>query len=116
MATLVAMPTASVRIATAEYAGSRQSDIMPNRKSRRINVEDLALIDLPGGPGGESAVAIRQRLRTGERVERSGRVVGLVDRLDPQTRRAELLVLIDDPLDAAGGLPLLPGSSVDGEM
>lgn len=81
-----------------------------------VRVEELALIDLqsPSSPG--SLVTIRQRLGTGEQVERAGHVVSLVDRLDPQTRRAELLVLIDDPLDSVDGLPLLPGSSVDAEI
>jgi len=86
------------------------------RVTLSVRVEDLALIQLPGGPEGGSLVTIRQRLRTGEQVERTGRVVGLVDRLDPQTRRAEIIALIDDPLDTAGGLPLLPGASVDGEI
>ena len=86
------------------------------RVTLSVRLEDLALIELPEGPGGGSQVTIRQRLRTGEQVERAGRVVGLVDRLDPQTRRAELLVLIDDPLDTSSGLPLLPGASVDGEI
>ncbi|MEM7416639.1 MAG: efflux RND transporter periplasmic adaptor subunit [Gemmatimonadota bacterium] len=81
-----------------------------------VRVEELALIDLrsPTNPG--SVVTIRQRLGTGDQVEREGRVVSLVDQLDPQTRRAELLVLIDDPLDSDVGLPLLPGSSVDAEI
>lgn len=81
-----------------------------------VRVEELALIDIPSGSTPGSLVTIRQRLGTGEQVERVGRVVSLVDRLDPQTRRAELLVLIDDPLDSDAGLPLLPGSSVDAEI
>ncbi len=87
------------------------------RVSLSVRVEDLALIELPAAGANGGPVTIRQRLRTGDHVERAGRVVGLVDRLDPQTRRAELLVLIDDPLDSsASGLPLLPGSSVDGQI
>ena len=86
------------------------------RVTLSVRVEDLALIELPSGTARGSLVTTRQRLRTGEQVERTGRVVSLVDRLNPQTRRADLLVLIDDPLDASGGLPLLPGASVDGEI
>ncbi len=86
------------------------------RATLSVRLEDLALVELPSGGASGSPVTIRQRLRTGEDVERVGRVVGLVDRLDPQTRRAEILVLIDDPLDRAGGLPLLPGASVDAEI
>ena len=79
-----------------------------------VRIEDLALIDLPENGQEGSSVTIRQRLRTGEHVERQGTVVGLVDRLNPQTRRAELVVLVDDPLNPNVGLPLLPGSSVEG--
>ena len=79
-----------------------------------VRIEDLALIDLPENGQEGSPVTIRQRLRTGEHVERQGTVVGLVDRLNPQTRRAELVVLVDDPLNPNVGLPLLPGSSVEG--
>lgn len=81
------------------------------RVTLSVRVEELALIQVPG-----STVTVRQRLRAGEAIERAGSVVGLVDQLDPQTRRAELVVLIDDPLDAEGGLPLLPGSTVDAEI
>jgi RND family efflux transporter MFP subunit len=86
------------------------------RVTLSVRVEDLALIELPAEGELGSSVAVRQRLRTGEQVERSGRVVGLVDRLDPQTRRAELLVLIDDPFGSGEALPLLPGASVDAEI
>jgi hypothetical protein len=36
-----------------------------------------------------------------------------VDRLDELTRRAEVVVLVDNPLDRSAGLPLLPGASVE---
>ncbi|MDA0311410.1 MAG: efflux RND transporter periplasmic adaptor subunit [Gemmatimonadetes bacterium] len=86
------------------------------RVTLSVRVEDLALIELPDGSQAGSVVAIRQRLRTGEQVERTGHVVGLVDRLDPQTRRAEIVVTVDDPLGQGEALPLLPGSAVEGEI
>ncbi|MDA0329840.1 MAG: efflux RND transporter periplasmic adaptor subunit [Gemmatimonadetes bacterium] len=86
------------------------------RVTLSVRVEDLALIELPDGEQRGSLVAIRQRLRTGEQVQRTGHVVGLVDRLDPQTRRAEIVVTVDDPLAKSKGLPLLPGSAVEGEI
>ena len=81
-----------------------------------IRLEDLRLIDLEGGSESGSSVKIRQRLGGGNTVERTGRVAHLVNRVDPDTRRAQLLVLIDDPLDGGQGLPLLPGSNVDAEI
>lgn len=81
------------------------------RVTLSVRVEELSLIDVPG-----SAATVRQRLGSGQSVDRTGRVVGLVDRLDRQTRRAELIVMIDDPLDAGEGLPLLPGASVEAEI
>jgi RND family efflux transporter MFP subunit len=81
------------------------------RVTLSVRLEDLALIEVPG-----SAAIVKQRLRTGQTIDRAGRVVGLVDRLDPQTRRAEVIVMIDDPLDGGGDLPLLPGSNVEAEI
>ncbi|MGI9628951.1 MAG: efflux RND transporter periplasmic adaptor subunit [Longimicrobiales bacterium] len=80
-----------------------------------IQLEDLNLIDLEDGSRPGSLVKIRQRLGSGARVERMGRVSHLVDRVDPETRRAQLLVMIEDPLGDEG-LPLLPGASVDAEI
>jgi RND family efflux transporter MFP subunit len=84
------------------------------RVTLSLRVEELALIQLPGGETEGSAVIVRQRLGTGQVLDRLGHVVGLVDRIDPQTRRAELLAVVDEPLDADDVLPLLPGSSVEG--
>ena len=81
-----------------------------------VRLEELDLIQLEqdGRPG--SPVRIRQRLGPGRTLERMGRVVHLVDRVDPDTRRAQILVLIDDPLGDGSDLPLLPGANVDAEI
>ncbi len=85
-----------------------------------LPLEDLALIDIPrqeGEPG--SKVRVVQsigRVGGGEPViiEREGRVVRLIGELDGQTRRAQVLVQVDDPLDPPEGqLPLLPGAFVE---
>jgi hypothetical protein len=81
-----------------------------------VHIEDLALIELPAKGGAGSRVVVQQRLGGGQVVEREGWVVNLVEELDPETRRAQLLVLIERPLDLGGGLPLLPGAYVDAEI
>ncbi len=55
---------------------------------------------------------VRQKLRESV-IEREGYVAGLVGQLDPATRRAQLLVMVDDPLRDDSKLPLLPGAYVD---
>ncbi|UCC24506.1 MAG: hypothetical protein JSU98_12295, partial [Gemmatimonadales bacterium] len=84
------------------------------RVTLSLRIEELSLIRLPSATDEGSTVVVRQRLGSGRTLERTGRVAGLVDRLDPQTRRAEVLVIVDQPLDGPDGLPLLPGSSVEG--
>lgn len=59
-----------------------------------------------------SPAVITQRLGAGKVIEREGHVKQVMGQLDPQTRTAQVLVEIPDPLDTAG-LPLLPGAYVD---
>jgi len=88
-----------------------------------LPIEDLALIDVPG-PGekyepGDAVPRARviQRLGPQGVVLRDARVLRLIGELDPETRRAQLLVEVERPLDPpAGQLPLLPGSFVDVEI
>jgi RND family efflux transporter MFP subunit len=80
-----------------------------------IPVEKLALVDLPDGDRPGSTATITQALGDGSQVVREGRVHRLVGQLDPGTRTATLLVLVDDPMGGEG-LPLLPGAFVTVEI
>jgi RND family efflux transporter MFP subunit len=75
-----------------------------------VPVDRLAALDIPGlGPSSGSLA----RVRSGALV-RDGEITGIVGQLDPQTRTAQVVVRIADPLD--GPRPLLPGSFVDVEL
>lgn len=83
-----------------------------------VPLDRLPELDIPGVSSeiGSSAVVVHD-LGSGRRVERQGKVVRLESRLDAQTRTAQLLVAVDDPLDEpAGAVPLLPGSFVRLEL
>ncbi len=83
-----------------------------------VRVEDLASIAIPGTNAETGSIAtVRQRLSDGAVIEREGRVIRLVEELDPQTRRAQLLVSVKKPLEGGeSGLPLLPGAYVEVEI
>ncbi|MEO1171304.1 MAG: efflux RND transporter periplasmic adaptor subunit, partial [Myxococcota bacterium] len=80
-----------------------------------VRVQDLGAIAFPDAKGGgASAVRVVQTLSDGTTIERAGSVLRLIEELDPQTRRAQVLVEVPKPLHAEGdGLPLLPGAYVD---
>ena len=78
-----------------------------------VRVEDLPFIDLPRNGSDGSQVTVRQRLGAGRVVERSGRVSHRVEELDPGTRRAQVLVQVNDPMALDDDLPLLPGAFVE---
>lgn len=83
-----------------------------------VPLSRLSELDIPEVNAKEGSKAL-VFLETGaERgVEHEGRILRLVSRLDPQTRTAQVLVGIDDPLTAAdGGVPLLPGAFVTVEL
>ncbi|MFT4625771.1 MAG: RND family efflux transporter MFP subunit [Myxococcota bacterium] len=81
-----------------------------------VPVEQLAVVDVPGhGAEVGSAARVIQRLPGDATIERPGRVLQMYGELDPQTRTAGLLVVVDDPMRAPG-LPLLPGAYVDVEI
>ncbi len=97
----------------ATLIGTREFWVMVS-----VPVERLALLDVPGMNGTEGSRAlVTQDLDEGTRVTVEGRVIGLGAQLDPQTRTAQLLVAIEDPLEqAAGGVPILPGAFVQVEI
>ncbi len=88
-----------------------------------LPIEDLALIDVPGPgeqyqPGDDVPEArVIQRLGPQGTIVRTAKVVRLVGELDPETRRAQVLVEVENPLDPPDGkLPLLPGAFVEVEI
>ncbi|MCB9676058.1 MAG: efflux RND transporter periplasmic adaptor subunit [Alphaproteobacteria bacterium] len=77
-----------------------------------LPVEKLSGIDVPGiTADAGSTASIVQKLGP-DAIVREGKVLQLMGQLDPQTRTAQLLVEIPDPL-VGEGLPLLPGAWVD---
>ncbi|MEL6761292.1 MAG: efflux RND transporter periplasmic adaptor subunit [Myxococcota bacterium] len=83
-----------------------------------IRIEQLAEIDIPGMNAEQgSAVVVRQRLSDGSTISREGRVLRLIKELDPQTRRAQLMVSIPNPLSPDDTqIPVLPGAYVEVEI
>jgi RND family efflux transporter MFP subunit len=80
-----------------------------------VPVEKLARIDVPG-MGGDfgSSARIIQSLGGQDRIVRTGQVTGVSGQLDPQTRTAQLVITVPDPM--SGEAPLLPGSFVEVEV
>ena len=79
-----------------------------------VPVEQLPAVTLPSDEQPGSAAHIEHRLGASGQVVREGQVSRLLGQLDPQTRTAQLLITIPDPMEAAPGeLPLLPGAYVD---
>ena len=81
-----------------------------------VRLEDLELIQLPVDGEEGSLVLVRQRVGADRVVEKTGRVAHRVDELDPETRRAQILVLVENPMSLGDTLPLLPGAFVDAEV
>ncbi len=82
-----------------------------------LPIEDLALIEVPGLHGQQGSKA-RVLQELGSRtIEREGTVVRLVGELDADSRTAQVLVQVKNPLDPPKGeLPLLPGAFVRVEI
>ena len=77
-----------------------------------VPVDKLSAIEIPGVNGeGASPATVTQDLGNGMSLVREGRVSGLAGQLDPQTRTADVYVVIDKPLESEG-LPMLPGAFV----
>lgn len=83
-----------------------------------IGVEELGSIAIPDvNAENGSQVRIVQRLADGSFVKRTGTVLRLIEELEPQTRRAQLIIAVRNPLDpGTTGIPLLPGSFVTVEI
>jgi RND family efflux transporter MFP subunit len=79
-----------------------------------VAVEELAMLDVPGlGATAGSRVTVTQELGPGRTATREGRVLRLLGQLDAESRTAQVLVGIDDPLQTVDGAPpLLPGAYV----
>lgn len=81
-----------------------------------LRVEDLTYLQVPGFNSEVGSTAkIVQRLGRGQEISRPGTVTRLIEQLDPQSRRALVLVEVEDPLTTIdeGSLPLLAGAFVD---
>lgn len=83
-----------------------------------VPLEKLEVLKIPGVNATEgSAAYVVQTLANGKQVRRTGRLQRLVGELDPQTRTAQLVVAVENPMDSQnGGMPLLPGSFVEVEL
>lgn len=82
-----------------------------------LPIEDLALIAIPNGKQSEGSKAKVIQDLGGRRIVREGVVTRLVGELDADSRTAQVLVEVKDPLDPPPGeLPLLPGAFVSVEL
>ncbi len=83
-----------------------------------VPLDELDSLSIPGVNGEEGSTArVIHELGPGRQIVREGRVLRLESELDPQTRMAQLLIVVNNPLDEpAGVVPLLPGSYVSVEM
>lgn len=82
-----------------------------------VPVAKLLMLEIPGHTTGIEAgsrALVHQDLGTGGAQERTGEVLRMLGELDPETRTAQLLLSVSEPLDPPnGGLPLLPGAYVE---
>ncbi len=78
-----------------------------------VPVAELELVQIPGVNAEEgSSATVEQRLANGKAIVRKGRVTRLVNKLDERTRRAQVIVTVEDALSPELGLPLLAGAYV----
>ena len=78
-----------------------------------VPVRQLPAISLPTDEQAGSPARVEQRLGSGSAIVRDGAVAQMLPTLNAQTRTAQLLVVVPNPLGADGELPLLPGAYVD---
>ncbi len=83
-----------------------------------LRVDQLGLIQIPGfNADTGSKATITQNLGNGQETVREGEVVKLAGKLDSQTRTAQVLVALDNPMEPPEGqLPILIGAYVDMEI
>ncbi len=77
-------------------------------------LDDIEIPGLHGDVGSDARVV--QRLGGERSLERKGRVLRLLGQLDVKTRTAQLLIVVDAPLekpDAGSPVPILPGAYVE---
>lgn len=83
-----------------------------------VPVEQLQWISIPGF-GAEEGSPARVVQRLGDEATRvwEGRVLRLVTELEAETRRAQLIIAVDNPFEvAAGEIPLLPEAFVEAQL
>lgn len=80
-----------------------------------VPVDRLGLLEVPGFNSDKgSKVEIIHDLGGGVKVVREGTLIGLAGSLDPQTRTAQLLVALDNPMDPPDGMGVIMyGAYVD---
>ncbi len=78
-----------------------------------LPVEQLANVDIPGVNAEQGSTAtVTQSLGQAGSIVRTATAHRLVGELDPQTRTATVVMLIEDPAASGDGLPLMPGAYV----
>jgi RND family efflux transporter MFP subunit len=107
----------SVDVGQVVSPGTQMAHLIGTEQLRvvvSVAVEELDLISVPGSSGEQGPEAkVVHELSQGRKIERLGRVTRLIERLDDRTRRAQLIVTVDDPLNPEKGLPLMPGAPVE---
>lgn len=78
-----------------------------------LTLEDIGYLELPGVDGAEGSSATVYQSTGGQRLSYTGRVVELVGQLDPQTRRAQVIVEV---ASVPGELSLQPNAYVDVDL
>ncbi|MFT6818287.1 MAG: RND family efflux transporter MFP subunit [Myxococcota bacterium] len=92
--------------AVATLAGTASADVLVD-----LTLDEVGYLRIPGVTDGEASTATISQMVGGQPLTRQGRVMQLLGQLDPQTRRAQVLVEVPEP--TAGGLPLQPNAFVD---
>ncbi len=90
----------------ATLAGTASADVLVD-----LTLDEVAYLRIPGVTDGEASTATISQMIGGQPLTRQGHVVQLLGQLDPQTRRAQVLIEVPGP--TAGGIPLQPNAFVD---
>ncbi len=90
----------------ATLAGTASTDVLVD-----LTLDEVGYLRIPGVTDGEASTATISQMVGGQALTRQGQVVQLLGQLDPQTRRAQILIEVLQP--TTGGLPLQPNAFVD---
>lgn len=90
----------------ATLAGTASTDVLVD-----LTLDEVGYLRIPGVNGGDASSATITQTVGGQPLTRQGTVVQLLGQLDPQTRRAQVLIEVPEPTN--GGLPLQPNAFVD---